>query len=756
MNPSRFSPLPWALVFLVGPLARTAPAQDAGTKDTTSPAGSQDSPHGPAHHPGPAHQGPAPERTHRPPPAWLLRGVPDQRASFKRFTPEVLEIKKGRLAVERGEPCATSSLSRFFKDAAGRELHESQAAVEERVSALMASTRVKGTAASTGTLVIPVVVHVAIDDSRKKCVPERLVFSQIDALNRDFGAVVDETYLKDVICDHAVVAGCAHATSAAPPCIRFQLARRKPDGQATNGIVLVPTTPNDCDVLAPAEVTSLTADAWPTDRYLNIWVVDIRPDMGTAGRSALGEVQGIGSHPAASFPFDGLIVDYRAFGDYTMCDGYESCDSPVLMLDPGLEPPFCERELGRTSTHELGHWMNLLHPWGEKVGFCDSLGDLVDDTPPQAASNGLCTMGLDSCPVDGIPDMCNNFMDYPADALRVFFTAGQVERMRNMLFANRFAMLTGTGCIEPIAGADTWVADTWADTGSEPSLGDEPPWGSPDLWMRRTADGTELPHHQSPLPGAPPHSVYVRLRNRGLSASPAVSVSVFWSEASLQPPQAPGPGSGPVGGLVGSREVASVPAGSTQILRFDWSPQDPAASGAATRHVGLLARVATGSPPAVGIESSVVDPLAAVLDDNDLGWRNTWVLDSLDERLTFSARAPADPAARSWFVLRATGQAGERSLMHSSIVTLKSSGVAVPVTMPSGGLLELTDKLTVFGPLTMAASTSGRIEMTLQGVAATPITPGLYSLEVIQWTGVNEPVAPVGGALVLLNVSGSP
>jgi hypothetical protein len=683
----------------------------------------------------------------------MLRGIPKQRASFKRYPREELQRKKERQIIDHGEPCAISRTWRITTDDNAAELTVKQIEMENRASAMLASTRKQGTAASTGTLLIPVVVHVMLDEARKACVTDRLVYGQIDALNRDFGPSVDETYLKDVVCDHAIVAGCAHAGSAAAPCITFQLARRDPLGQATDGILEIPTAVADWDILTESD--ELTADAWPTDRYLNIWVVDIRPDVGTANIAGLGEIQGVGSNLTDNLPFDGLIVDYRAFGDYTMCTGYENCESPADRLDAGLEPPFCERELGRTATHELGHWMNLLHPWGDKLGMCGGLGDMVDDTPPQAACNGLCTMTLDSCP-DGIPDMCNNFMDYPSDALRVFFTAGQVERMRAMLLTSRFAMLTSTSCIEPVVTADPWVADTWTDTGSEPSFSDETPWGSPDLWMRRTADGMELPIHQSPQPGGPPHAVYVRLRNRGLVASPPVAVSVFWTEASLQPPLGAANSSNPVGGLVGSQQLASLQAGASQILRFDWSPPGPSPGGPTSRHVGLLARVATGGAPAVGIESSSVDPVAAVLEDNDLAWRNTWVLDSPDEALFIWARGPADPARRSWFALRATSQPGERSLMQAVSVSLQAEGIPLTSTVPTGGLAELDDKLTVFGPHALPASGFGRLELHLKNVAGTPLEPGLYSLELLQWSGVSEPEEPVGGALLLLNIGGSP
>ena len=98
-------------------------------------------------------------------------------------------------------------------------------------------------------------------------------------------------------------------------------------------------------------------------------------------------------------------------------------------------------DLGRTCTHEIGHYLNLLHPWGNVVpppncspGICCSdpvYDDLVDDTEKQTWTYaGLCPGGnQDSCPGLGGPDNYQNFMGFVEDACAIMFTQGQKNRV---------------------------------------------------------------------------------------------------------------------------------------------------------------------------------------------------------------------------------------------------------------------------------------------------------------------------------------
>lgn len=104
--------------------------------------------------------------------------------------------------------------------------------------------------------------------------------------------------------------------------------------------------------------------------------------------------------------------------------------------------------LGKTATHEVGHWLGLFHTF---EGGCAEPGDEVDDTTAQAFgvdtnNNGIfdhfeCVPGLDTCPEKPGMDPIHNYMNYPPDACMTEFTPKQVERMRYKVAAYRHALI---------------------------------------------------------------------------------------------------------------------------------------------------------------------------------------------------------------------------------------------------------------------------------------------------------------------------
>jgi hypothetical protein len=97
-------------------------------------------------------------------------------------------------------------------------------------------------------------------------------------------------------------------------------------------------------------------------------------------------------------------------------------------------------DLGRTATHEVGHWLNLRHIWGDTEDCSGS--DFVDDTPKQRLPNyDVPTYPSISCGNAPHGDMFVNYMDYVNDAAMHMFTAGQVVRMRTALYSIRAGLL---------------------------------------------------------------------------------------------------------------------------------------------------------------------------------------------------------------------------------------------------------------------------------------------------------------------------
>jgi hypothetical protein len=247
-----------------------------------------------------------------------------------------------------------------------------------------------------GATEIPVVVHV-VAATPEQNISDEQVRSQIDVLTADYRARNSDV---DLVPE-------PFAPLVADTAIQFRLATVDPDGNPTGGITRTETPVAafaDDDLVKSAATGG--ADPWPTDRYLNLWVAPLVEGL-------FGYAQLPGGPPAT----DGVVVTPIAFGTVGT-----------------VAPPF---HLGRVATHEVGHWLNLLHIWGDDGDGCNGT-DFVDDTPNQAGFNlGQPTFPHITCGNGPNGDLFMNYMDFVDDAAMFMFTAGQAARMQACLATDR-------------------------------------------------------------------------------------------------------------------------------------------------------------------------------------------------------------------------------------------------------------------------------------------------------------------------------
>ena len=245
---------------------------------------------------------------------------------------------------------------------------------------------------------IPVVFHILTDGVGNENLSEAVIQAQIDQLNLDFGNGAGSSY-----------------TVATDTEVRFCLAQQN-ETEVTMfepGINRITDYDDGPFSMSDFENTIKPATQWDPTRYLNIWVSDLSAGL-------LGYAQ---------FPSNSGLSGLNNNGGGANTDGVVVASFTVgSVLNPGPGGPY---NLGRTLTHEVGHWIGLRHIWGDS-GSCSN-DDYCADTPDATTSNGGCPT-VDSCPSDGLgADMVENYMDYSNDACMDTFTADQTTRIQAVL-----------------------------------------------------------------------------------------------------------------------------------------------------------------------------------------------------------------------------------------------------------------------------------------------------------------------------------
>ena len=272
---------------------------------------------------------------------------------------------------------------------------------------------------------IPVVIHVihraqdAVGSNTN--IPDAQIEDQLLILNQDFSQTNPEfpnpprnTFINN----------------AGNPQIQFCLASIDPSGNPTTGITRTPTTNSEWNYNTQSNDMKQTStggiDNWDPLRYLNIWICKIGS---SGGGQTLGYAYLPGLQAGNQSWKDGIVVDYRFFG--TVGNSSNSSD-------------------GRTTTHEVGHYLGLSHTFCESSGCCDndlngnySWGD-VDDTPATEdiyfgpvntnTNNNTCNdLSYSNIFNTNVLDMDENYMSYSSNTW--MFSEGQVDVMLGTLNA---------------------------------------------------------------------------------------------------------------------------------------------------------------------------------------------------------------------------------------------------------------------------------------------------------------------------------
>jgi hypothetical protein len=324
---------------------------------------------------------------------------------------------------------------------------------------------------------VQVAVHIVyLANNKYENIPDSIVKTQIDALNRDFNSLnADSLNLRDFF---KPFRGNAK--------IKFELAKFKPNGSPTTGIEHVQGKLGTVGSFNPildnmkrsndllSGILGSGTPSWVVSKYLNIWVCDLNFQSRKC-RTCLNLCDTCGAlggyaYPPANIPHweqvliiggdtirqnsalnrgsnDGIVIDFRFFGQNNW-----------FARDSMSERARTRYGQGRTTVHEVGHYFGLRHTWGDAIEPLTPNGcvldDYIDDTPNNNAAfaneipdriNNPCDTSINSCDDQYLgrdyPDMFENYMDYSGDLCYNLFTKQQVDFMRLILTTKRTGII---------------------------------------------------------------------------------------------------------------------------------------------------------------------------------------------------------------------------------------------------------------------------------------------------------------------------
>ena len=226
-----------------------------------------------------------------------------------------------------------ASHDKYVEMMGGAKFSEMRTRIEQQTQHWESQSGEQRSNQASTVVTIPVVFHVVYANGSQN-ISDAQILSQLQILNDDFRRLnsdADNTW-----------------SQAADSEVEFCLATNDPEGNPTDGILRVSTSVSSFGTSDNVKFSnSGGSNAWPAGSYLNFWVCNIG-----------GGILGYAQFPGGSASTDGVVCDYRYVGDMGTATA-----------------PF---DLGRTATHEVGHWLNLYHIWGD--GNCNQ-DDQVTDTP---------------------------------------------------------------------------------------------------------------------------------------------------------------------------------------------------------------------------------------------------------------------------------------------------------------------------------------------------------------------------------------
>lgn len=309
------------------------------------------------------------------------------------------------------EKCATYNQEELFKLEHPELVEEIEASEQalENFTALYDASEENQRSQNSALYVIPVVFHI-LHMNGDENISDDQVYDAIRIINEDYNARNSD--LSEVINDFQSIIGNGN--------IEFRLAQIDPNGNPTNGIDRIQSN----ETYVGDDGSKL--NQWSPDSYLNIWV---------------SAVIGSGAAAYAYLPSTANV--------YPDIDG-------IICLNTYVGSIGTSSESGKhTLSHEIGHYLNLAHPWGPTnqpgVSSNCNTDDGVSDTPNTIGTSGSCNLAQVSC---GSLDNIQNFMDY--SSCDRMFTQGQINRMYATLNSNtadRIALWQNTNLVE------TGVAD---------------------------------------------------------------------------------------------------------------------------------------------------------------------------------------------------------------------------------------------------------------------------------------------------------